>query len=276
MSMVVTCSMPLLILHLQWCQHMCLLTLMPTGTLGRPGHKINPSKVLPVLHALQGHPESGKLWESHINSILFSPELNFKCTKHDRTIYSTTFRGVKVLLLCQVNDFALASPDEDIAKAIYDIIGKPLTLPGEDKPPFAYMGLVDDYNGIQVKQSSHFVSISVRIWISCLKPMDGITPHLMKPLLSTRPFRSLLRLLPPYTRNRALLKTLKSILTLQTNKASHIAPFLVSLYTPMLCVALISAITSLLSASSPLRLLQSIIPCLKILQDIFVGPARGV
>ena len=44
----------------------------------------------------------------------------------------STFRGVKVLLLRQVDDFALASPDEDIAKAIYDIIGKRLTLPRED------------------------------------------------------------------------------------------------------------------------------------------------
>ena len=58
------------------------------------------------------------------------------------------FRGVKVLLLRQVDDFALASPDESIAKAIYEIIGKRLTLPGEDKPPFAYMGRVEDYNGV--------------------------------------------------------------------------------------------------------------------------------
>ena len=49
--------------------------------------KIDRSKVLPVLHALQGHPESGKLWEKMINKILFSKELNFKCTTHDRTIY---------------------------------------------------------------------------------------------------------------------------------------------------------------------------------------------
>ena len=63
------------------------------------GHKIDRSKVLPVQHALQGHPESGKLWEQHINKILFSSALNFKCTTHDRTIYSTVFKGVKVLLL---------------------------------------------------------------------------------------------------------------------------------------------------------------------------------
>jgi hypothetical protein len=36
--------------------------------------------VLPVLHALQGHPESGKLWKEHINNILTLPELNFQST----------------------------------------------------------------------------------------------------------------------------------------------------------------------------------------------------
>ena len=40
----------------------------------KTGCKIDQSKVLPVLHALQQHPESGKLWEIRINSILFSPE----------------------------------------------------------------------------------------------------------------------------------------------------------------------------------------------------------
>ena len=146
----------------------------------KTGRKIDRSKVLPVLHALQGHPESGKLWESHINSILFSPELNFKCTTHNRTIYSTTFRGVKVLLLRQVDDFALASPDEDMSKAIYDIIGKRLTLPGEDKPPFAYMGFVDDYNGVQVEQSLDLVSISAAKYINrVLKThgWDNPSPH---------------------------------------------------------------------------------------------------
>ena len=49
--------------------------------------KSDKSRVLPVLCALQGHPESGKLWERHINNILMSPTFNFKHTTHDCTIY---------------------------------------------------------------------------------------------------------------------------------------------------------------------------------------------
>ena len=54
--------------------------------LFRFGVKLDKSRVLPVLYALQGHPESGKLWERHINNILMGPELNFKHTTHDRII----------------------------------------------------------------------------------------------------------------------------------------------------------------------------------------------
>ena len=36
------------------------------------GMDIDRSMVLPVLHALQGHPESGALWEKHIATIMTS------------------------------------------------------------------------------------------------------------------------------------------------------------------------------------------------------------
>lgn len=72
------------------------------------GVDIDRNLVLPVLHALQGHPESGRLWEEHINPIL--KDLGFTHTAHDRSIYSATIDGQFVLLLRQVDDFALASP----------------------------------------------------------------------------------------------------------------------------------------------------------------------
>ena len=71
------------------------------------GKPINQTHALPIKRALQGHPESGRLWEIHINRILQSPELFFKTTTHDWTIYTATFDGEKVFLLQQVDDFAL-------------------------------------------------------------------------------------------------------------------------------------------------------------------------
>jgi len=128
--------------------------------------------VLPVLHALQGHPESGRLWEAHINSVLKSPEFGFRSTTHDRSIYSTTIAGEQVLLLRQVDDFALACSNEALAQRIYNSIGRRLQLPSESTPPFKYLGLLTDFNGIDIQQYDD------SIVISCHKYIDRVlTTH---------------------------------------------------------------------------------------------------
>jgi len=53
--------------HADWYEH-------------RFNKKLDRSLVLLVLHALQGHPASGKLWEKHITAILRSPQFGFKST----------------------------------------------------------------------------------------------------------------------------------------------------------------------------------------------------
>ena len=63
------------------------------------GIKVNGNLVLPASQALQGHPESGRPWEEHINKILADPCLNFQSTTHDKCIYQKTFEGHTVLLL---------------------------------------------------------------------------------------------------------------------------------------------------------------------------------
>jgi len=134
----------------------------------RFGVRLDRSLVLPVQHALQGHPESGRLWERHINSILASPSFSFKSTTHDRSIYSGVFRGAPLLLLRQVDDFALAAPSEEIAVAFYAQLGRELQLPGESAPPFTYLGLIRDFNGIDVHQYSD------RTVLSCSGYIDRV------------------------------------------------------------------------------------------------------
>jgi hypothetical protein len=75
--------------------------------------------VLPVLHALQGHPESGRLWETIIKAIILHPTVAFKSTTHDRTIYRGTFKNEDVLLPCV--DFALSCTRESTAKAAFEV-----------------------------------------------------------------------------------------------------------------------------------------------------------
>ena len=64
-----------------------------------------------------------------------------------------------MLLLRQVDDFAMATPNEELAKSIYDRIGKKLQLPSEKEVPFKCLGLLEDFNGLNVKQCRDCKSI---------------------------------------------------------------------------------------------------------------------
>ena len=75
-------------------------------------------------------------------------------------IYKTVYTGKLVFLLQQVDDFALACKEEATAKEIYDIIGRSLRLEKEPVDPFSYLGLVKDFNGVDIEQSSEYIQIS--------------------------------------------------------------------------------------------------------------------
>ena len=51
------------------------------------GVEISKRQVLPIYHALQGHPESGKMWMKLIDNIIIIKQLGFHTTTHDRCIY---------------------------------------------------------------------------------------------------------------------------------------------------------------------------------------------
>ena len=59
--------------------------------------------VLPVRRALQGHPESPRLWERHVTAIL--EDLSFVPTTHEPRIYRGTVDGHSVLFLRQIGLF---------------------------------------------------------------------------------------------------------------------------------------------------------------------------
>jgi len=72
-----------------------------------------------------------------------------------------------MLLLRQVDDFAVACPAEDIAKRLHAQIGKALQLPSEDVPPFKHLGLIKDFNGLDVAQCSDAIKLSCECWKMC-------------------------------------------------------------------------------------------------------------
>jgi hypothetical protein len=117
--------------------------------------------IVPVQAAMQGHPESPRLWEKHIDKIL-RRKLHFKPTIHEPCLYSGVFDGSRVLFKRQVDDFAVAAISHALANAIFDAIDAVLQM------PMRRQGLIVMYNGLDIQQSRYFIkiSVSVQTWLT--------------------------------------------------------------------------------------------------------------
>ena len=73
------------------------------------GKHVYKRMVLPVLHALQGHPESGVLWAKHITGIL--SDLGFSAMIYAPCIFKGLIDGKEVLICKQVDKFQIAAAD---------------------------------------------------------------------------------------------------------------------------------------------------------------------
>jgi hypothetical protein len=122
---------------------------------GKP--PIPDGHVIPVLGAMQGHPESPRLWEKHIDRIL--RDISLTPTIHEPCIYSGIILGERVLFMWQVDNFAISATSQRIANHLLDLIN--------DKPsiPMKRQGLVTLYNGLDTHQTRDYIKISCKTYI---------------------------------------------------------------------------------------------------------------
>jgi hypothetical protein len=106
---------------------------------------------------MQGHPESPRLREKHANKIL--RELGLTPTVHEPCLYSGTFHGKRVLFLQQVDDFAIAYPDEKSSDMLMDLIDEKLS------EPIKRQGYLDLYNGVDIMQTCHYIKLNVKTFV---------------------------------------------------------------------------------------------------------------
>ena len=135
-----------------------------------PGRPISRKYVLPFNHALQGHPESGKMWMHFIDNILIK-KMEFKTTTHDRCIYRKVFDDEVIYILQQINDCIAQTKREERAKNNFNITGTKMRFASKEKKriiPFEYLGIEKDYNGVDIKQTSHYIGVSCESYIKRL------------------------------------------------------------------------------------------------------------
>ena len=102
--------------------------------------------------------------------------MGFKTTTYDWCIYRTVRDGEVIYLLRMVDDCCILSKDEKTAKDIFNIIGTKMSFVSEKKKgivPFEFLGVVKDYNGVDIKQTSHYIEMSYENYIHCLSRTHG-------------------------------------------------------------------------------------------------------
>ena len=117
--------------------------------------------VLPVQKALQGHPESSRLWALHMDKILKS-KFNLKPTTQEGCLYQGIYKNEEVLFLRQVDDFAVATKHESTATSLIKEIDSHMTIQIKD------LGLITRYNGVDITQSKYYIKISNETYINKL------------------------------------------------------------------------------------------------------------
>ena len=127
-----------------------------------------------VQHAIQGHPESPRLWQLFIDHIL--TKIGFRATRHEPCIYRlpTEVFGEEIFLLRQVDDFALGCDSAETAEKIWKLID------AEMSAPLKREGLLCRFNGIDIEQSKNFIRVHCQTYISKImknKTFDLTTTH---------------------------------------------------------------------------------------------------
>ena len=105
-----------------------------------------------------------------IDNILIK-EMGFKTTTHDRCIYRKVIDDEVVYILQQINDCITQTKREETAKNIFNIIGTKIRFASKEKKriiPFEYLGIVKDYNDVDIKQTSHYIGMSCKSYIKRL------------------------------------------------------------------------------------------------------------
>ena len=126
-----------------------------TKHLGRP--PIPQGHVVPVLRAMQGHPESPRLWEKHIDKIL--RDLGLTPTVHEPCLYSGTIDNERVLFMKQVDDFAISTRLDRTAAILLDRLDDSLSM------AIKRQGRLPMFNGLNVFQSQDYIKVSCETYI---------------------------------------------------------------------------------------------------------------
>ena len=105
-----------------------------------------------------------------IDNILIK-QIGLKTSTHDRCIYMKVIDYEVVYILRQIDDCLCQLKWEETAKNIFNIIGNKMSYPSEEKKDivlFEFLGVLKDYNCVDIKQTSYYIDMSCESYIKWL------------------------------------------------------------------------------------------------------------
>jgi hypothetical protein len=135
--------------------------------------------VVPVLSAMQGHPESPCLWEKHADAIYCN--LGHIPTVHKPCLYLGTADDKRVIFKRQVDDFAIATPNKCTSNILLDMLDDCLSI------PIKRQVYLDMFNGINVTQTCDYIKINCHSFVekACEKYLSSWMHNV--PITNNRP-----------------------------------------------------------------------------------------
>jgi hypothetical protein len=136
-----------------------------------PEYPITTEYVMEVCHALQGHPESPHLYEEFVNDLLH--KRGFRSSKHAPCFYYGKWKGERVIMVRQTDDFAGAALRKETVIDIFQDIDKELKMVVESTPmPLMY--------GVSIIQTQEYNKLNMEQYLNLLVKkyewLQGIDP----------------------------------------------------------------------------------------------------
>jgi len=146
---------------------------------------LDDCNVVQVKYAIQGHPESARLWEKHIDGILTDHKMLL--IMHEPCLYSGIDHS-RVLFLHQVDDFALDCKMTGPTETLIDAINQKMCI------PVKHLGLITRFNGVDIHQTHYYIKITCQTYLTKMLTehnwLDTITPNTPVPLTSDNAYTS--------------------------------------------------------------------------------------
>ena len=142
--------------------------------------------VMRAKRALQGHPESPRLWAKLVDRIIRKLKLK-PCTHEPNLYYTSNYKGTtekKVLLLRQVDDFAISCEDERLCEEVIADIQSEMTI------AINKLGRLTRFNGVDIEQTRHYVKLFNRTYLTKILKNHPWLEHEMPTALFPTPMSS--------------------------------------------------------------------------------------